>query len=174
MATAVKDAVMRATVSHDMYAECPYDEGQSPILFTDYRTAAQEDRIGNYVVHAGLVAAWERWGVWSDAFERYARIFHGCTRVAYLTTRDGAYATFDPAEWRDLMGATPAADWPIDDVAMFGEFGGWLEGDTWQVIIEEQCSMGEWHAVDFSHTFYSEADAQAEAESYMADKQVPA
>lgn len=174
MATAVEDAVMRAVVSHDSYAECPYDDGQSPILYTDYRSAAQETRTGAYVVDPGLVAAWERWHHEPAMFERYARIFHGCTRVAYLTTRDGEYVTFDPADWREELGATPAASWDITDTQMFGEYGSWLDGDTWQVIIEERCSMGEWHAVDYSGTFYSEADAQAEAESYMADKPVPA
>lgn len=153
METVYETETNRIVIEIDYDHDAPYDEGSFPVLWIEYgRAAIQDDRLTSYRVDPLLIDAWEREQrnrLPHGAFERYARIFHGCTAFAYRTDRDGVYVALDPASWREAMGIDDKwTGHPEYSANMFGDFDAYLDGECYMALVQEKCDHGDWHTVD--------------------------
>lgn len=164
----------RARIVADTDPQEPYDDGSVPIIQLDYSrswgtyNAAQVTGITSYTLPRGIVDAARRWGKDVDTFTRYARIFHGVTRVETYgpnVSTDYTYLALDPADWRDEVGASVEAVAAQDD--LMSEYRAYLEGDTYGVIVEKSETWrnvatdderDDWAEVDACWGFYGDAD----------------
>jgi hypothetical protein len=76
-------------------------------------------------------AAVARWGTDFDLLEKYLRAYHGATTVETWHSGDYWYVTYDPAAWREHVGA------PEGSVDM-SEYRAWCEGDVWGYVVEKR------------------------------------
>lgn len=165
----------RARIVHDVDPSAPYDDGAAPIVRVEYRhgwTAVQVTEGTSYVLDPSIVAAAERFGKDVDTFTRYARIFHGVTRIDSYSSREGAtFLALDPADWREEVGASVEAIAAQDD--LLGEYRAYLEGDTYGVIVEKRETWRnvdsseereDWTEVESLWGFYGDADG------YVSDR----
>lgn len=169
---------VRARVILDEYAECPYDDGSSPILAYSRRGVQQETRTTSYAVSDRIIEAANRWPMETAKFDRYLIIFHGTTEIDEWSTDDADYVTFDTAEWREAMGipedlAAWRASNPDAKLANADEYRAWLEGGSYMIVVERRIwkatvdrdlipdldSVGdEWEHVDSLSGLYGDLD----------------
>lgn len=118
--------------------ECPpepYDDGQSPLMRLDYRHGWSAE----HVMATGrpldmdeyVEAAAERWGTDFDLLEKYLRAYHGATKVEAWHSGSYWYITYDPAAWREHVGAPEGS-------ADMSEYRTWCEGDVWGYVVEKR------------------------------------
>lgn len=155
----------RLVLEYDRNPEAPYDDGSFPIISTDYRGAEQDTRLTSYVLDDGLVRAFARHPHAEEVFERYARIFHGCTAFEYREDRQGRYVALDPADWRETVGASPEHEDYSKN--MLGEFGYYLDGECYVAVVQVKCDHGDWHDEDSVHGFFGEEWAKDGALDYF-------
>lgn len=135
---------MRARIVYDEYAECPYDDGSSPIIALPYREhPRQVTAITSYEVSPRIIEAASRWLRYEpgpDRFERYMRAFHGTTELVWFNDDRTDYVTFDTAAWREAMGITD--EWrslnPAAKLANADEYRAWLDGESYVIIVERR------------------------------------
>jgi hypothetical protein len=158
----------------DEYPDEPYDDGQSPLLRLDingYR--------GNRAEHvmatgrpldddARIEQAAERWGSDFRLLEKYLRACYGVTKVETWHSGSYWYVTYDPAAWREHVGA------PAGSVDM-SEYRAYCEGDVWGYAVErrvtwkpvdapadDDVTMQTWETVDSCFGFYGSDGANGE------------
>jgi hypothetical protein len=177
------DGKSRAVVTSDAWAEMPYDDGGSPILRIDSTilgafAASQVTEVTSYVLPADIASACEHYGPeGGDKFARYLRIWHGVTAIESYgpndsRATDSTFLTFDPADWRELVGA-PAGSISLD------EWRAYCEGDVWTVALQELVTWErrhgngtvfetreEWETYDSCSGFYGYEYAVQSANDY--------
>jgi len=170
--------LFRARIVADADPQPPYDDGGVPILRT-YRDriwggwhADQLTDVTSYTVPAGILEAARRWGA-GETFDRYARIYHGVTRVETYGPNhvtNCTYLALDPADWRETVGASVEAIAAQDD--LMGEYRAFLEGDTYGIVVERSETWRkdgtdeereDWDEVDACWGFYGDPSG------YVAD-----
>jgi len=164
---------LRARIVQDENWEPPYDDGGVPIIRLDRArwgdwNAEQVTDVTSYTLPAGIVEAAARWGGDVDTFTRYARIFHGVSRVETYGPNnytDNIYVALDPADWRETVGASLEAIAAQDD--LLGEFRAYLQGETYGIVVEARETWRnvdtdeereDWGEVDACYGFYGDVD----------------
>jgi len=138
-----EDGRFRVKLVADPYPDEPYDDGQSPLMRLDYTGYGWK---AEHVMATGrpldadeyVEAAAQRWGSDFRLLEKYLRAYHGVTKVETWHSGSYWYVTYDPAWWREHVGA------PEGSVDM-SEYRAWCEGDVWGYVVEENVT---WHADD--------------------------
>lgn len=160
-------------------AEEPYDDGQWPILRTEWRGYQ-----GRYVATAFNQAATpyvDRFnelanrGHNMEVFERFLRIFHGVTQFHMFgpeRTRatDYTYIAFDTRAWREEIGTDAehvAKEKPLAEIIA------WIEGDTWGIVTETRWNPDEdkdeddWEPLESVWGFYGRKYAEEAAKTEL-------
>jgi hypothetical protein len=141
------DGRFRVQLIADEYPDEPYDDGQSPLLRIGhgYNGARAE-----HVMATGrpldndsrIEEAAERWGGPDDddwrLFEKYLHAYYGVTKIETWHSGEYWYVTYDPAGWREHVGA------PEGSISM-AEYRAWCEGDVWMYAVERKVT---WKPVD--------------------------
>jgi hypothetical protein len=156
------DGRFRVVLIADEYPDEPYDDGQSPLLQLDL------DHYGNHAKHvmatgrpldddARIEEAAERWGSDFRMLEKYLRAYYGVTRVETWHSGDYWYVTYDPAAWREHVGA------PEGSVSL-ADYRAYVEGDVWGYAVEQNVTWRRdddpdttrhtWETVDSCFGFY--------------------
>lgn len=176
---------LRVRLVPDISPDEPYDDGGSPLIRIDYRStwdtyrAEQVTGITSYRAHDALVSAAARWHREPELFERYARIFHGVTKVETWHSGEAWYLACDPADWRELMGLTDEYLVAHPDVVTtdMTEWRAYCEGDVWGYVLEERAhwvregtdeERNTWEQVDSCFGFYGYDYALESAREAMA------
>ena len=141
-----KDGRYRVQLIADEYADEPCDDGQSPLLRLECRYGWRADHVmatGRPLDDdARIEEAAERWGTpYSDdwpLFEKYLRTYYGVTKIETWYSGSYWYVTYDPATWRNHIGAL-AGSISLD------EYRAWCEGDCWGYAVERNVT---WHRDD--------------------------
>jgi len=138
------DGRFRVRLIRDEYAAEPYDDGQSPLLQLEYRGSWR----ATHVMATGrpldddarIEEAAERWGYGTNAalLEKYLRAYYGVTAIESWHSGDYWYVTYDPARWREHVGADAGS---VD----LSEYRAWCEGDVWGYVVEKRVT---WHTDD--------------------------
>jgi hypothetical protein len=139
------DGRFRVKLVLDDYPDEPYDDGQSPLMRID-----RDGRDTAHVMATGrpldadsyVEEAVARWGGpysrdW-PLVEKYLRAYHGVTKIETWHSGSYWYVTYDPAAWREYVGA------PEGSVDM-SEYRAYCEGDVWGWVVEKRVT---WHADD--------------------------
>lgn len=123
----------RVTINLDEYPEAPEDEGSSPVIGWDgYDGSVDQVELGStYRLPQSVLDAAQAFRNDHDLFERYCRMFHGVTTFKYYETRNASYVTFDPADWREHVGAHEGS------ISM-DEWIAYLQGDVYFVNLEQK------------------------------------
>lgn len=170
-----EDGRFRVKLVRDEYPDEPYDDGQSPLLRLD-NTGMHGVR-AEHIMATGrpldddeyVESAIARWGSPSNPdwalVETYLRAFHGATKIETWYSGDYWYVTYDPARWREHVGA------PEGSVNM-SEYRAWCEGDVWGWVVEknvtwtavddDQDDMSTWEHVDSCWGYYGSDGANGE------------
>jgi len=163
----------RCVIVRDEYPEEPYDDGAAPILGFDYGMAgwvADQKGGTSYVVPDSIYQAAARFGPNNGMLERYLRMWHGVTMVERYDSRSYTYMAFDPAEWRESLGA------PENSVSMT-EWRAYCEGDVYGIVVEDRVEWSapdgrtrtEWEPRDSVWGFYGEEWARQGANEYFPE-----
>jgi hypothetical protein len=143
---------LRVIMEYDQDPEEPYDEGASPLLRIDlsagsthvdhgnWNRAATDRRVENAVSHWQTTPSDRDWRL----FEKYLRAYLGVTKVE--TWRSGSYwyVTYDPAAWREELGA------PEGSIGL-EEYRAWCEGETYCWQVQKQVT---WSAANYDYLEY--------------------
>ena len=178
----------RVRLEQDPYAEEPYDEGSSPVLRLELlgyvsgssRYGAKHVDSGKWKrdkIDSAVEYAAERLAGRYDKvdtlvmLERYLRALFGVTKVEAYESGDYLYVAYDPAAWREEVGA------PEGSVSL-AEYKAWVEGDVWSWVIEKQVTWtsddwwpgtteyakkNTWEVVDSCASYYGSAWAEESA-----------
>jgi hypothetical protein len=127
----------------DEYPDEPYDDGQSPLMRLDYTSSGWR---AEHIMATGrpldadsyVEEAVARWGSDFRLLEKYLRAYFGVTKIETWHSGSYWYITYDPASWREHVGA------PEGSVDM-SEYRAWCEGDVWGYVVEKRVT---WHASD--------------------------
>lgn len=145
-----EDGRFRVKLVLDEWPDEPYDDGQSPLIRierTSYGIRAE------HIMATGrpldddehVEEAIARWGTPSSPdwrlVEKYLRAFHGVTKIETWYSGSYWYVTYDPARWREHVGA------PEGSVDM-SEWRAYVEGDVWGWVVEKSVT---WHTDDPGH-----------------------
>ena len=143
-----EDGRFRVKLVADECPEEPYDDGQSPLLRIGRdpydRARAEHIMATGRPLDADeyVEAAVARWGGPSSdrwpLVETYLRAFHGVTAIETWHSGSYWYVTYDPAAWREHVGA------PAGSVDM-SSYRAWCEGDVWGYVVEKRVT---WHTDD--------------------------
>jgi hypothetical protein len=102
-------------------------------------------------------------------FERYLRIAHGTTAVGQISGRDLTVITFDTAAFRDHAGITGIADLTGEVL----EWRAWLDGDVYEVVVEQHTAEQRWIHQDALCGLYGWPYAHQRATQLLADNACP-
>lgn len=164
------DGRFRVRLILDEYPDEPYDDGQSPLLRIDRGQADHVMATGRPLDDdARIEEAAERWGPPSSGdwplFEKYLRAYYGVTAIETWFSGSYWYVTYDPAAWRDHVGA------PAGSVDM-SEYRAWCEGDVWGWAVERDvtwrrdddpdATMHTWETVDSCFGYYGSDGANGD------------
>lgn len=172
-----KRARYRVSVVEDPDPQRPEGDGLPPIVtvtnFGEIKAYYVGDFVPDEISDQALSEAFERLGN-RDLVARWLRMFHGVTRVQWLTPpRDrGVYMVFDAPQWRDHVGVTPE-DIASEDLAH--DWRAWFDGEVYGIITEVCDRHGVWHEMDAVYGYYGHDYAVAEAketEKHLAARPV--
>lgn len=143
----------RVRIVIDECPDKPYDDGASPVIGCyGPRTPHQSGPDTAWKIPDDAVRAFGAFSVrmsGMSGWERYMRIFHGCTAFQWWDHGDWEYVTFDPAAWREWVGA------PAGSISM-EEWRAYCEGDVFLVVTESLAcdKCGTWQRDDVIGGFY--------------------
>ena len=132
-----EDGRFRVKLVLDEYPAEPYDDGQSPLMRIDHHRAEHimatgrptdsDDQIEGAISYWHTCPADSNWRL----FEKYLRAFHGVTKIETWHSGSYWYVTYDPAAWREHVGAAKGS---VD----MSEYRAWCEGDVWGYVVQKR------------------------------------
>lgn len=164
-----EDGRFRVQLVLDAYPDEPYDDGQSPLLRLDYTGYGWRTE---HIMATGrpldadeyVEAAATRWGTDFDKLAKYLHAYHGAKQVIWWHSGSYWYVTYDPAAWREHVGAPEYS-------ADMSEYRAWCEGDVWGWVVEKNVTwhtdddypdMATWEHVDSCWGYYGSDGANGE------------
>jgi hypothetical protein len=144
---ATDDGRFRVKLIADEHPDEPYDDGQSPLMRLDCTGNGWR---AEHIMATGrpldadpyVEAAAEHWGSPSGSdwqlFEKYLRAYHGVTKVETWHSGSYWYVAYDPAGWREHVGAPEGS-------ADMSEYRAWCEDDVWGYVVQKRVT---WHTDD--------------------------
>lgn len=173
----------RVGIEHDESAESPYDDGASPVVSLRRggcqagayctRLHATQVNDGGWRCPSELLSAIEEAYNRDESgrlCDRYLRTCRGVTSVVNAESSDLYAFTFDPAEWRESVGAPEGS-------ANADEWNAWMRGECYGYVIQERTTwrtddgrnMDTWETVDSCWGFYGWDYAEQTARDTFRD-----
>ena len=147
----------RARIVVDDQAGQPWGDALAPALLVEHRHAEWASEVYQITNADRILDAWRH--LEQGVFERYLRIAHGTTAVGQISERDLTVITFDTAAYRDHVGTTG----PADLTGEILQWRAWLDGDVYEVVIEQHTAEQCWTHQDALCGLYGWAYAQQAA-----------
>ena len=142
-----EDGRFRVKLVPDECPDEPFNDVQSPLMQIEGKydgTRAEHVMTGSRPTDADshVEEAVFRWGSPSSdnwpLVEKYLRAFHGVTEIETWHSGSFWYVTYDPAAWREHVGAPEGS-------ADMSQYRAWCEGDVWGWVVEKNVT---WHTED--------------------------
>lgn len=128
----------RARIVADIEAGQPWGDALAPALLVERGYAQWAGEVYQSKDAARILQAWRRLD--PQVFERYLRLAHGTTAIDQISERNLTVITFDTAGFREHVGISG----PADLGGEHADWRAWLDGDVYEVIVEQHTAEQCW------------------------------
>jgi len=147
----------RARIVADAEAGQPWGDALAPALLVERDHAAWASEVYQSKDADRILQAWRRLD--PQVFQRYLRLAHGTTVIEQVSERNLTVITFDTAGYREHVGISGPADLRGECI----DWRAWLDGDVYEVIVEQHTADRCWVHQDALCGLYGWAYAQQTA-----------
>lgn len=153
----------RARIVIDADAGQPWGDALAPALLVERGRGEWASEVYQSKHADRILEAWRRLD--PAVFERYLRLAHGATVIEQISDRDLTVITFDTADYRDHV----AILGPAELTGEYHEWRAWLDGEVYEVIVEQHTADRCWTCQDSLCGLYGWAYAQQRAADLLTD-----
>jgi hypothetical protein len=147
----------------DTDAGQPWGDALAPALLVERSHVEWASEVCQSAHAERILEAWRRFD--ADVFERYLRLAHGTTAIEVITERNLTVITFDTIGYRAHVGITG----PADLTGETQQWRAWLDGDVYEVVVEEHTADRCWTYEDALCGLYGWSYARQRAADLLTE-----